>query len=161
MPKLDIKQWSQYYAKLGQAYMPAVLTGAKLGGMRAVAILQRESDAKAFDVGTYRRAWKSELVGQTAVRVYNVAPYAAVIEHGRRAGKTPPPARALIPWVSRKLGIRGDEAKSVAFAVARSIGKKGIKGKFVLGGAMERIKVAIEQEIVESVGKVLRSVGGV
>ena len=82
--------------------------------------------------------------------------YAMVVEYGRRAGAKAPPSRALEGWVKRRLkpkaklnkrrkitrktmskSARGLESgrakdaaiKSVAFLVARSIGKKGIKPK--------------------------------
>lgn len=62
-----------------------------------------------------------------------------VLEHGRRPGARRPPAEALELWVCRKLGIRDiQEAKRVAFVIARSIGRKGTK-------AVEMFKEAAEQ----------------
>jgi hypothetical protein len=53
--------------------------------------------------------------------------YGDVVEVGRKPGKMPP-ASALELWVTRKLGISGDEATSVAWLIARKIGKRGTKG---------------------------------
>ena len=55
--------------------------------------------------------------------------YGPVVEEGRRPGATMPPPDALRPWVERKLGVRREESKRVAFVVARSIGKKGTKAR--------------------------------
>ena len=53
--------------------------------------------------------------------------YANVIHEGRKPGSRPPPSQALVPWVKKKLFVPEAEAASVAFVVARSIGKKGTK----------------------------------
>ena len=58
----------------------------------------------------------------------NAVLYHDVREDGRRAGRMPPVA-ALIPWVGSKLGIpAGPERDSVAFLVARKIGRVGYEG---------------------------------
>lgn len=56
--------------------------------------------------------------------------YVSPVEFGRRPGK-PPPTSAIKLWVIRKLGVSSAEADSVAFMVARSIGKRGTKGAFM------------------------------
>lgn len=87
-----------------------------------------------FNTGFYARAWKTE-VGQRGnefyVHVFNQAPYAGVIEYGRRAGVRPP-SSALIPWVRRKLRVPAKRAAGVAFVVARAIGRRTIAGRHIL-----------------------------
>jgi hypothetical protein len=70
-------------------------------------------------------------------------PYPAVMEFGRQPGRMPPP-EALERWVHLKLGVPADKAPGVAFQVARSIGRKGIKGRFFMRRAFERSKAAID-----------------
>lgn len=53
--------------------------------------------------------------------------YGDVVEVGRQPGKMPPPG-AIELWVVRKLGLSGEEATSAAFAIARSIGRRGTRG---------------------------------
>jgi len=54
------------------------------------------------------------------------APYADVIEYGRSPG-TMPPFEVLFKWVRRKLGVRNvKKARSIAYAIALSIKKRGI-----------------------------------
>lgn len=51
----------------------------------------------------------------------------ASLEHGRRPGKMPPRGPIEL-WVARKTGAQGAELHSIAFLVARAIGRRGTKG---------------------------------
>ena len=64
--------------------------------------------------------------GRGYVRAYSTSKYAAPVERGRKAGARPPPARALAPWVRRAGLPPGTE-----YPIARAIGRRGIKGKFM------------------------------
>lgn len=69
--------------------------------------------------------------------------YHDAAEEGRKAGR-PPPTAALIPWVGSKLGVPpGPQRRSVAFLVARKIGKKGTEGAHMVeeGWAETRIEI--------------------
>lgn len=54
--------------------------------------------------------------------------YPSVMEVGRRPGSMPPPS-ALERWVHLVLGVPEKEITAVAFLVARSIQRRGIKGR--------------------------------
>lgn len=60
-------------------------------------------------------------------RVFNPSAYGLPVELGRGAGKRQPPSSALELWVRRKLGVPENRVKSVAFLVARKIGRQGTK----------------------------------
>lgn len=70
-------------------------------------------------------------------RVFNPTAYGMPVELGRRPGKQPP-SSALELWVRRKLDIPENRVKSVAFLVARKIGRKGTT-------AVEMFKKAFEE----------------
>ena len=70
-------------------------------------------------------------------RVFTPFLYGAVQEFGRRPGQKAPPSKALEGWVRRKLKPKPREVKGLAFVIARSIGRKGFKGKFFFRGAAE------------------------
>jgi len=54
--------------------------------------------------------------------------YAAPVEFGRRAGQTMPPPKALVPWVEKFIPLKpGEQALSVAYAIARAIGIRGTR----------------------------------
>lgn len=50
--------------------------------------------------------------------------YTYWLANGRKPG-TAPPTSALIPWVTAKFGIGGNEARGIAFAIAQKIKKEG------------------------------------
>lgn len=63
--------------------------------------------------------------------------YATVMEFGRRAGAKQPPIAAIAPW-ARAHGLN-------PYLVARSIARKGIKGRFYMKRAAEAAEPFIRQ----------------
>jgi hypothetical protein len=120
------------------------------------------------DRDIYRAAWRAKKDGDGAV-VENLAPHAGFIEYGVRAGSVKQ-GRAMIDalteWVKRK-GIGGRtvtsaggktrhvkasdaEARGIAWAIAKSMQKRGIfgpKGLRVLEKAGKMIPTFIDQEV--------------
>jgi hypothetical protein len=82
----------------------------------------------------------SRIVGHYGSKMKHVVPQ--VLEYGRAPSKTPRSSK-LEAWVQKVLGISGPKVKSVAYLIARSIGKKGTKGKFFMktGKRITRPKV--------------------
>lgn len=64
-------------------------------------------------------------------------PYAETVEYGRKPGSFPPVAPIAL-WAERKLGVAGDEAMSVGFAIARKIFHKGTEGAHMFGDSWKR-----------------------
>lgn len=87
----------------------------------------------AFNTGYYARAWKVERT-ENGVHIYNLAPYAGVIEYGRRPGARPPPKKVMVKYAQRKLGLSAKEARRVGFLMARAIGRRGLAPRRVLTG---------------------------
>ena len=63
------------------------------------------------------------------------APSALFVELGTRPHM--PPVAPLIPWVQSVLGLRDEQAKSVAFLIARKIARLGTKAQRPFGRALE------------------------
>ncbi len=96
--------------------------------------------------------WSGNLANSMTSRVFSTASYIIgevyssasnpiyplVMEYGRRAGAKPPPVEAIRPWVADKLG---DE--SLAFVMARSIGRKGIKPHYFLKRSYQLTQSAV------------------
>lgn len=92
--------------------------------------------SEASPVGVFAHlqgAWlqtKGVEISQSALVGYSdptpTAPYAWYVIYGRGPGRRPPTS-ALIPWVEKKLGYVDKVARSVAFLIARKIGRKGTK----------------------------------
>lgn len=76
-------------------------------------------------------------------RVFNPTSYGMVVELGRTPGKAAPPSSALELWVRRKLGVPENRVKSVAFLVARKIGKRGTKAVKMFSSSFEESRGTI------------------
>ena len=104
----------------------------------------------------------SDLRGTPATRSQEVSSsmfYAPIQEVGRRPGKWPP-SDALLLWVTRKLGVGPDEAKSVAFLVARKIGREGTKGYLMFEQAFNRAVPYFERQADEVGERIAREANG-
>jgi hypothetical protein len=84
--------------------------------------------------------------------------YPAVMEFGRRAGAKMPPPSALERWVHLVLQVPVDKAPGVAFVVARSIGKKGIKGKRFLEQGFKAAVPRIQDEFAKALHSIVSAV---
>ena len=82
------------------------------GNLRASGKAQKVDD-KTLDVGFFSSDARDK-------------GYASYVEHGRKPGKMPPPD-ILEAWAYKKFRLSHKEARSAAWALARSISKKGTK----------------------------------
>lgn len=91
----------------------------------------------------------TEMHGTPAQRtqeVFSSLIYAPVQELGRTPNRRRPPAGALLVWVQRKLGVDAAHAHSVAFLVARKIGREGTDGYRYFEQAFEKAAPYFEQQ---------------
>lgn len=82
------------------------------GNLRASGKVQKVDD-KTLDVGFFSSDARDK-------------GYASYVEHGRKPGKMPPPD-ILEAWAYKKFRLSHKDARSMAWAMARSIAKKGTK----------------------------------
>jgi hypothetical protein len=110
---------------------------------RGVAEAVAETDRQGLvDQSQYRQSWKFyPLLNGSELR--NDAPYAGVIEYGRRKGRPGPPFKPIYEWVIRKLVGTGevapDEAIQVAWAIRAHIHANGSKPRFVLRAVVKKM----------------------
>jgi hypothetical protein len=154
---VPFKDLGKTLTKLGEKANAALDAGLLSAAMRAQSVVvTATTQKKKVNTGFYRLAWKAERVsGASAVRVYNQAPYAGVIEYGRRPGARMPPVEPLARWAQRKLALPYPQARSIGFAIARSIQKKGIPASNVLGGAIPKLEKAFVQEVKRELDRAL------
>lgn len=134
----------------------AALEAAHYGVARAVEYTEQ---ADKVDLGAYKRGWQVRK-HPAGAEIFNDAPYAGVIERGRRPGSAPPLA-PILAWVKRKFSVdglrsmaresvlrRGGTARDVpslkrpadieaaqrqiALAVVRKIKERGTKPHFIM-----------------------------
>uniref|UniRef100_A0A6M3K6A5 Tail protein n=1 Tax=viral metagenome TaxID=1070528 RepID=A0A6M3K6A5_9ZZZZ len=80
--------------------------------------------------------------------------YAIVVEEGRRPNRAMPPVGPIALWAQRKLGVNVEDARSVGFVIARSIGKKGFKGAHMFRKAWEQLERWAQTELQSIVDRV-------
>jgi len=158
------------YKKLGAALKPAAVKGILRGAYRVQAMLQQFTGQAppanpngigtggAVNTGFYKRAWKIQTLPDGA-RVFNAAPYAPVIEWGRRPGRFPPKA-VIVAWIQRRLMKSRKEAEALSFVVRRAIARRGLLPRQVLGGNMADLKQAYADEMTKELDAALLAVLG-
>jgi hypothetical protein len=160
--KIDMKQFVEQTRRMTEELMPTAIEGAYLAALRGVGIMQRRTreappanpagkgSGGAVNTGDFLRRWKAEQLSDGA-RTYNESPYGPVIEHGRRAPKKPPPKEVIVRWIQRRLGKTEDEARSIAFVVARAIGKRGLIGRKIAEDGQDEISEIALEEIEKAI----------
>ena len=133
----------------------------------------------AVNTGDFIRRWRAVETSGGA-RLLNDHPAAKVIELGRRPGSKPPPIAPIAAWVMRrlsgfrpasfgkkvvyplgpkqyaKIASRYNAARSVAFAIAKSIGKRGLLGRRILTSDFAKQKI-LEFVRAETIRELTRS----
>lgn len=133
---------------LGGAILRAIVQAGHRAASQAPEVARSEvhrTVPKPIATGDYRRSWSwIKLAGIAKGR--KPTPIAAVgsrvkhsifVEAGRRAGARPPPVYAIERWMEVK-GISG--GRSRAFAIARSIARRGIRPKPIMGTTARRTR---------------------
>jgi hypothetical protein len=177
--KIDVSHARDLYKRLGSAFETGIRRGVILASQRSRKLVMDRtrtssprtrvltSGAGAFDTGRFLNSWKAEAGTSLYIaKLFNDAPYAGVIEHGRRPGKGVPPG-VLDAWVRRKLvgtrrrGVKAiKEIESLAFLVSRAIKLRGIPGRRILAGAMPQIAEITREAVAFSIAVAAHSRGG-
>ena len=162
----DPRAWAGGVIADAEARKKRIILAIQDAVMQGEAIAQEEVDAtephKPVDRGTYRRAFKSAKLPNGAT-LYNSAPYAGVMEEGRRPG-TWPNIGALTEWVKRK-GLIGEKlrvkksekalmqsiddavARSLAFLIAAKMKARGMAGRFVMKRTIARLTNIVDNAV--------------
>lgn len=123
-------------AKLETVAVKAIQTSLATKGIAyAVDETSRARPRAPVDRGAYRQSFRVAELPNGGV-LYNMQPYAGVIEYGRRKGKKQPPIDVLTRWVLRKglvdrPGVtkanhdQWKRARQIAFAIARKMKREG------------------------------------
>lgn len=112
----------------------------------------------------YRLKIKSNSIGISVFAKGKANKYFGSMEDGRRAGASAPPVSAIRAWIDeRRIKLRNKDGKivkqtdalknQVAFLIARSIGKKGIKGWNAFEYALENTWEEYQDKLFVAYGK--------
>lgn len=130
---------------------PASLIGPAMRTALTKSALLVEGEAKRLvpvDTGNLRRTITHRVDSAaipTFAEIGTNAPYAKAVHEGRRAGAAPPPTQALAGWASRHKIPAG-----ALFALARRIGRKGIKGRPFLKDALAAMRGRVDGALNEA-----------
>lgn len=77
--------------------------------------------------------------------------YADAVEQGRKPGKQPGTANGLMEWVRQKTRLQGRDLERATFAIARAIGRRGIKAQPFMAPAAQAKESRVIELIRQSV----------
>lgn len=100
----------------------AGLEAVQWGLGRAVKVTD---EVGAVDQNLFKQSWVATSITNGA-ELRNDAPYAGIIERGRRPGRPGPPLAPILAWAKRKLG--GEIKGNYRFAKRLALGLAGAKG---------------------------------
>lgn len=122
----------------------------------AVAKTQALGRYAPINLHHYLDGWQAKKLDNGAV-LFNDTPYAAVIERGRRPGSRMPPKKAIAEWLEQKLRGRIKnrkkrlaEASSLAYVVARAIGRRGLPAKRILRKTKRKLNPMVRRAVREA-----------
>lgn len=163
--EITLKQAAQKTEELGEKWRKAAIIGLQSAAARGVQdIITRIIPSRTpepVDRGVYRAGWRFYPSPDGAV-IENFEPHAVLIEDGVRAanvkiGKAM--INALAEWVSRKGIASGEDAVSVAWAIAKAMKKRGIFGKQGMGILRELVDRYLPGYVEEEVARELEKAG--
>lgn len=97
--------------------------------------------------GQYEEGWQVQSKRDGAELV-NTSRHALFVEEGRKPLRKQPPLPVIVRWVMKKrLALKRNAAIPIAMAIARKIGRRGIKGRFVLTRTMPKISARLQREL--------------
>lgn len=151
-------QWVDWLKKLGNRYLPAAQRGVVAGAMRCLPLMQSRTDRAppasltgkpgAVNTGIFRNSWRASPVTNGA-RVHNLQPYGPVVEYGRRAkGVNRAGINNLQAWAKRKLQMSDSEARSAAFAIAKTLAKRPLLARKIMTGAIDKMTELVLAEVL-------------
>lgn len=141
--RIDISGARDGLGKLPAAVVRAVDT--KLArGAEEVAREAKGNSPKAFSHLT--NSIRAERISDMHYRVSEGMNYGRPVEEGARPHRVD--SRKLIPWVERVLGVRGKDARSKAFLIARSIAMRGTRAQPYMQPATDIMRPRVQQLVM-------------
>lgn len=136
--------------KLGRRMDAAVVLAlrktARWGASQAVRV-SATTVPRPRATGTFERSFVVTRLRDGAV-LSNSARHAVFVEVGRRPGRMPPIA-AILEWmIAKRLArAKGASSQALAFMIARKIGRRGTKGRYVMRKVLGLLRVRLQVEI--------------
>lgn len=145
----------EYPDQAREAVRDATLLGVTVT-VNSIDAPPNRGDGPLVDTGELRNSVKWEFDESEGVgRIWADAPHAAPTEYGTRPFF--PPVEPLQIWAMRKLGKEEDEAREIAYQIARTFSARGMNGWFWMANARGIINEKIVPKTFgKRLGKVFR-----
>lgn len=85
-------------------------------------------------------------------------PYGEYVEVGTKPHK--PPIQPLMDWIEAVIGLRDKDAKSMAFAIRNTIGKRGTHAQRTWQNTYNKLLPKIQQLLTDAVDRVRNQLAG-
>lgn len=145
--QMSLEQFERWLQRFPADVAPAVLEGLQEAGLQASALVVEQIDAMGLtDTGGLRQSVNTRNIPD-GIEIRVDAPYAAVVEYGRRPGARMPPIEPIRLWAVRKLGMDPDDAAEAAFGIALSIAIAGTEPKRFFAKALGNLKPIVQAAI--------------
>jgi hypothetical protein len=157
---VDIKDAEAWVADLGPKLRRATVKGLHSAALRGVQVVVTQiipsRSPQPVDRALYRGGWRAALLDDGA-DIENLEPHAVFIEDGVRAGNVKigrKMLKALAEYALRKrLAANEVEAARVAWAIARTMQRRGIFGQRGLGVLRELVEKHLKKIVEEEVAR--------
>jgi len=153
MTTIDLKDAEKHFEEAGERMLKAAIKGLHSAASSSVQVITTRIvpslTRQPVDRGLYRAGWRA-IAEKDGATIENNEPHAAFIEYGVRGSHVKIGARmivALTEWVTRKGLASGKEAVRAAWAIAKSMQRRGIFN----GGSGLQILYTLEQKYLSNI----------
>lgn len=154
---MNLAEWSAYMRRLGTRFLPAAVRGVQSGVAACIPLMQQRTDRAppasdrgtfgAVNEGHYRQDWHFGLLPKGG-RVYNSRPYSPVIDFGRRPRAVSKKGIENIErWAKNKLKLTGNEARSAAYAIAKTLERRPLRAREVMSGGIDEMMRIVQRDM--------------
>lgn len=162
---IDLDKAEAWVAGIAKRHRAAAVKGLHSAALRGVQVIVTQiipaRSPQPVDRGIYRAGWRAVLLDDGA-DIENLEPHAVFIEEGVRAANVKVGGaliKALTEWVTRKRIASGKEAVGVAWAIAKTMQRRGLYGQRGLGVLRELVERHLEKIVQEEVAREIERSG--
>lgn len=120
-------------------------------------VQERTPNVSGVTRDSFERSIPERLQDGALGAVGTMQPHVVPVELGSKPHF--PPVEALMDWVKLKLGVADEDARSVAFLIARKISRTGTIGHFMVQRTFDSAMPVVERQFNQAVQNLLGRLG--
>lgn len=154
---IDARRAQAAFARAPQVMVRAI--DVKLArGAEEVARTAKRGAPKAFS--NLVNSIRAQRIGALSYQVVTGMNYARSVEEGRLPGKQPGVNNGLMEWVRFRTGLAGRPLDRATFAIARAIGRRGIRPQPYMQPAAEASRSRLFELVQQGVDEGIKEIFG-